>query len=354
ERRGGGRRRLTAAVTTGSPGFRHAARVGTAIALAMALATGLRLPYGYWLPITVTFCLRDSYGGTVERVVKRVGGATVGGTGAALALAVAPGQATLITLIFAGAALGFALSPVNHAYWVMFATPLAMLLIDFTQPLSWRAAALRIALTVAGGAIALAAARTLWPAGTLRLLPERLARLFHTHADLARTVAARFEGRPGVPAHQSLAEAASAAIEVEDSTLRLAQEPSPPDELLRRLRDTTATARRLRDYLRTLGALAKEEPVDAGPVPAILERVADHLDAPDDDDFELDDLLGELDDHLSGLCRRRRAQITDGAGVDTVTSLREALVEVAGARHALRALAVDAERLTEEGRALTS
>jgi uncharacterized membrane protein YccC len=347
----GGWRRLTAAVTTGSPGFRHAARVGTAIALAMALANGLRLPYGYWLPITVTFCLRDSYGGTVERVVKRVVGATVGGTGAALALAVAPEKATLIVLVFAGAALGFALSPVNHAYWVMFATPLAMLLIDFTQPLSWRAAAWRIALTVAGGALALAAARTLWPTGTLRLLPERLARLFHTHAELARTVAARFEGRPCAPAHQSLAEASSAAIEVEDSTLRLAQEPSPPGELLRRLRDTTTTARRLRDYLGTLGALAKEEPVDAGPVPVILERVADHLEAPEDD-FALDDLLGELDDHLSSLCRRRRAEIADGTRADTVTALREALVEVAGARHALHALAEDAKRLVEEGRTI--
>ncbi|GAB2802393.1 hypothetical protein GCM10027176_03660 [Actinoallomurus bryophytorum] len=347
ERRDGGRRRLTAAVMTGSPGFRHAARVGTAIALAMALDNGLRLPYGYWLPITVTFCLRDSYGGTVERVVKRVGGATVGGTVAALALAVAPEQATLIILVFVGAALGFALSPVNHAYWVMFATPLVMLLIDFTQQLSWRAATWRIGLTVAAGAMALAAARTLWPAGTRRLLPERLARLFHTHAELARTVAARFEGRPCAPVHQRLAEASSAAMEVEDSMLRLAQEPAPPGELLRRLRDTTAIARRLRDYLGTLGALAEEEPVDAGPVPAILERVADHLDAHGDDALELDDLLRELDDHLSSLCRRRRAEIAGGAGVDAVSSMRKALAEVAGARHALRALASDAERLTE-------
>jgi uncharacterized membrane protein YccC len=352
ERRGGGWSRLMAAVTTGSPGFRHAARVGTVTALSMALENGLRLPYGYWLPITATFCLRDSYGSTVERVVKRVGGATVGGTGAALALAVAPGQVTLIILVFVGAALGFALAPVNHAYWVIFATPLAMLLIDFTHQLSWRAAAWRIALTVAGGTIALAAARTLWPAGTLRLLPERLARLLHTHAELARAVAARFEGRPDAPVHQRLAEASSAAAEVEESVLRLAQEPAPPGELLRRLREATAIARRLRDYLGTLGALAKEEPVDAGPIPAILERVADHLDAPEKNDFELDDLLRELDDHLSALCRRRRAELADGAGADASTSLREALVEVAGARHALHALASDAERLTEEGRAL--
>ncbi|MFB9840580.1 FUSC family protein, partial [Actinoallomurus acaciae] len=158
-------------VTTGSPGLRHAARVGVAIVVAMALQSGLRQPYGYWLPITVMFCLRDSYGGTVERVVKRVGGATVGATGAAVALAIAPGEATLMVLVFAGAAIGFALQPVNHAWWITFATPLTMLLIDFTRPLTWQAAGWRIALTLAGAVLALAAARALWPTGALRTVP---------------------------------------------------------------------------------------------------------------------------------------------------------------------------------------
>lgn len=91
----------------------------------------------------------------------------------------------------------------------------------------------------------------------------------------------------------------------------------------------------------------------AGPIPAILRRVADHLDAEADTDaLDLDDLLGKLDEHLSRLCRRRRAEIAGGARIDAVTSLREALIEVAGARHAVRALAEDAHRLAEQGRAL--
>jgi uncharacterized membrane protein YccC len=355
-RSAGGWERFREAVATRSPGFRHAARVGTAIATAMALDTGLRLPHGHWLPITVMFCLRDSYGDTVERVVKRVGGAAVGGTVAALALAIAPGRATLLVLVFVGAMLGFALASVNHTYWVTFGTPMVMLLIDFTSPLAWRAAAWRVALTVAGGLIALVAARTLWPAGTRRLLPARLARLLRTHAATARALAARFDGDDGAPLDKRLRDAASAAVDVEDPILRLAREPAPPAELLHRLREATAVARRLRDYQRTLGALAEEAPDDVGPIPAILERVAHYLDSGADAllsgerqaaDLDLGDLLGEFDDHLSSLCEQRRARGPEA-------TLRTALIEAAGARHALRALTSDADLLRKESQRATA
>ena len=311
----------------------------------MAVQNGLRLVYGYWLPITVMFCLRDSYGCTVERVVKRVAGAAVGATGAAVALAVAPGRATLMVLVFAGAALGFALQPVNHAYWGAFATPLIMVLIDFTRPLTWQAAGWRIALTLAGAALALAAARVLWPSAVLRTVPDRLSRLLRTHAYLADAVAALFEGRPDAPVGDRLRDAASAVHEADEAAVRLAQEPSPPADALRRLREAITIARRLRDHLATLAALERD-PVSAGPIPAILRRVAAHLGAEAGGrELHLTGLLEELDDHLSALCRRRRAEIAGGAGIEAVTALREALVQVAGARYAVRALAEDAGRL---------
>ncbi|MFB9840582.1 hypothetical protein, partial [Actinoallomurus acaciae] len=61
-------------------------------------------------------------------------------------------------------------------------------------------------------------------------------------------------------------------------------------------------------------------------------------------DLDLGDLLEELDDHLSGLDRRRRDEMS-GVGTDAVTTLRRLLVQAAGARHAVRSLVADAERL---------
>ncbi|MFL6055854.1 MAG: FUSC family protein, partial [Actinoallomurus sp.] len=351
-RRAGGWARFAEAVRTRSPGFRHSTRMGVAIAIAMAASTWLRVPHGHWLTITVVASLRDSYGDTVTRVVKRIGGTAIGAIVAALALAIVPHQATLIVLIFVGAALGFTVRPVNHAHWMAFATPMIMLLVDYSTPMSWSAAAWRIGLTVAGGLLALAAARALWPAGTIGLLPTRLARLMRMHARLARAVAARFDGDADASIRRCMEDAAAAAADVDDSATRLGSEPAPPMDLVRRLRDVTALARRLRDDVQSLGALQQDR-ADAGPLPAILERVAHHLEEGADAlvsdegaaaELRLDDLLEEFDRHLAELTRRRRAELDDGVGTDALTTLRRSLVQVAAARHALRGLTSDAER----------
>ena len=352
ERPVGGWTRFREAVSTRSPGSRHAVRMGLGVAAAMALATGLKLTYGHWLTITVLLSLRDSYGDTVKRVVKRVGGTTVGAIVAALALAVAPGEVTLVVLIFIGALLGFTFRTANHAYWMMFGTPMIMLLVDFSNALSWSAAAWRIGLTLAGGLIALVAARVLWPAGTLRLVPGHLADLMRVHARLVRAVAARFDGDAEAPVLRRTEDASAAGAELEEAVRRLGREPSPPTELLVRLRAAGAAARSVRDDLKTLGTL--EDDLDPGPIGAILDRVADHLDARADalvsaqaeavGELELNDLLEDLDGHLSGLDRRRRDELS-GVGTEAVTTLRRLLVQAASARHAVRSLAADAGRL---------
>ncbi len=355
ERPAGVRTRLKEALSTRSPGFRHAVRVGVAVAPAMALGTGLRLPHGHWLTITVLLSLRDSYGDTVKRVIKRVGGTAVGAIVAALALAVAPGEGMLIALIFVGALLGFTFLPANHAYWMLFGTPMIMLLVDFSDALHWSAAAWRIGLTLAGGLFALACARVLWPAGTFRQVPGQFAELMRAHARLVRAVAARFDGDADAPIRRRTEEAAETGTELEESAARLGREPAPPEDLLRRLQATGAAARSVRDDLKLLGTLP-EDGLDAGPVCTILDRVADHLDARADaslsgpvGDLALDGLLEEFDDHLSGLDRRRRDELSDGVGTDAVTTLRRLLVQAASARHAVRSLAADAERLAAGG-----
>ena len=348
ERPTGGWSRLRDSVAIRSPGFRHAVRVGVAVAAAMALATGLKLPYGHWLTITVLLSLRDSYGDTVKRVIKRVGGTAVGAIVAALALAVAPGEATLVALIFVGAILGFTFRSVNHAYWMAFGTPMIMLLVDFSDALYWSAAAWRIGLTLAGGLFAVVVARVLWPAGTLRQIPGQLADLMRAHARLVRAVAARFDGDTEAPIRRRTEDAASAGDELEEAAQRLSREPTPPEELLLRIRAAASAARSVRDDLKLLATLPDEEDVDAGPVCAILDRVADHLDAaadePEAPELALGELLEEFDDHLSGLDRRRRDEL-DGIGSEAVTTLRRLLVRAASARHAVRSLVADADRL---------
>jgi uncharacterized membrane protein YccC len=127
--------RCVEAVRTRSPRFRHAARLGTALALTMTLALGLHLSHPHWLIVTVLFSLRDSYADTVRMVLQQAVGTMFGATAAAIALAFAPGRITLLSLIFISGALGFTLEPVNTGYRIAFGTPMTMLLIDFTASL---------------------------------------------------------------------------------------------------------------------------------------------------------------------------------------------------------------------------
>ena len=195
----------------------------------------------------------------------------------------------------------------------------------------------------------------LWPSGGRRLIPEQLAGLLRAHARLMRAVAARFDGESEAPIRKRTLDAAASVAELEETTKRLGREPSPPMDLLTRLRATDTAARDVRDDLRTLSTL--EEDLDAGPICAILDRIADHLDARADaltspgeetgadGDLDLGDLLEDLDDHLSSLDRRRRAELSGGVGTEAVTTLRRLLIQAAGARHAVRSLVTDARRL---------
>lgn len=335
--------RVRGAIVTRSPGLRHAARIGVATAISMALATGLHLKYGHWLTITVMISLRRSYGETVTRVVKRVGGTAIGGTVAALALAVAPGQITLITLMFCCGVTGFALRSKNYSYWMIFGTPMIMMLVDFAQPLDWTAAGERIALTLAGGTLALAAARLLWPAGGEARLPEALAGMLNAHAELARSGATT----------ELTEQADRAARDVSDLVTRLSHEPGAPLDKVNRIRTGLRAAARVRDDLTTVATLDDDD-ADSGPIPEILDRVAGHLDQgadallagePDDESLDLGDLLGDLDEHLSTLAKRRRSEIAEGVATDELTPLRRGLLQTAALRHALRALSSDADDL---------
>jgi uncharacterized membrane protein YccC len=293
--------------------------------------------------VPVLFTLRDSYGDTVSMVYQRTAGTVLGAIGAAVALTVAPGKPTLITLIVTGAAIGFTLKPSIPAYWYVFGTPMIMLLIDFTAPLSWVDALWRIGLTAGGGVLSVLAARLLWPTGTRRQVPGLVTRLLGTHAEVARTVAAQLDGDRETSIRSRIADAANAGADVEDAAVRLAREPAPPLDAIHGLTDTVALAARVRDHLRALDVFTGGGPRAVGPIPAVLERIADHLDA--GTALDAGDLLAELDDHLVWLTERRHAELDAGA-VDA-GDLRRSLVDVAGARYAVHALCSDADHLRE-------
>ncbi|MER6076373.1 FUSC family protein [Streptomyces sp. NPDC001817] len=147
--------RLRTAMTLSSSSYRHALRVTAVCAAVFILVTVMGLPHGEWATLAVLRVLRPQYGATLERAGQRIAGNLIGGTCAALLIAGVTDPAVLAVLLFAIISAGFTLRPVNYAFWVVFGTPLVLLIGDVAQPGDWASALERIAMTVLGSAAAL-------------------------------------------------------------------------------------------------------------------------------------------------------------------------------------------------------
>ncbi|MEU8377934.1 FUSC family protein [Streptosporangium sp. NPDC048865] len=333
----------------------HPVRVGLAVIAAMTLMVLVHEHYAKWFVVTVALSLRPAYRDTVERVLLRVLGTAVGAVAAAMVLASAPGHLYLTLFISVCAALGFGLRGSGYGYWAIFSTPLSLMLSDFSLPLDWGAAVARVGLTVAGGALALAFARLLWPRGHRARLTTGIGEMLDGHAALARSLIDRDPVRVSVLGTA----AADAAGRLADSLDLLDKEPggSAP----RRLRESLTAARRLRDNAFALLAVPPPEE-GAGPTVTILDLVADRLErvaeavrteeagVPPDD---LDAVLDEMGAHVDALAARRLDELAELAGLagphgdaaDRMTGLRRRIRHAAAAQPALRGLGAEAVRL---------
>ncbi len=332
---------------------RQALRAAVTILVAMIVWALMDIPHGHWLPLTTLLVLRGTYGETVRRIWQRIGGTLLGAVIAAVVLAAAPGQYWLVAVIFVLALFGFALTPVNYAFWILMNTPLMLLVVDFSEPVPWDTAMLRVGLTLLGAAIALAAARLLWPSAHLGRLPVSLARLCADHAEAIRSAE-----EPGEEAAAILTDklriAREAAGSVTTHINRMAQDPAPDTELITRLRDAVAAAHRIRDEVIAVAGMARSS---GGPIAGILEELAEHLaevaetlESAGGDSVppepELDGLFAEFDQRLSALARERRAEVASGVDMQDTTPLRRDLLSVAAVRHALRGLRGDVAELS--------
>ncbi|MER6944088.1 FUSC family protein [Nonomuraea sp. NPDC000554] len=322
---------------TGRQEPEHAGRLGLAVAVAMALMLGLHEHYGKWFVFTVLLGLRSTYGDTVYRVVLRVTGTVLGAVVAAVILVAVPGAYMIAITVLVFATFGYALREVSFAYWSVFATPLAMMLTDYSTRLDWRAAGFRILLTMGGGVLALVAARVLWPHGQSSRLRGLTADLLREHALLVRALAERDLG--GIPGR---ADAAGQAAERLGGALdKLEKEPGgrAPQEL----REAVTLARKLRDDAILLAAVLRGSAEGSDATAAVLDAVGDRLAAvaeavgddkppPHLDAFEAG--LAELAGEVSSLMQE--------AAAGESSAVRRELRHAVAAHPALKSLCADA------------
>ena len=156
---------LQANLTLRSATFRHAIRLGVALALATALYRLLPLPLerGYWIPVTTLLVLRSDFTTTFTRGLASMLGTMLGAVLAALLASIlAPTQGILVIVVAITAYLAFSVLLANYAIFSVFITMEVVFLLAFVIPQSSMTAAYRAIDTAIGGILALLI-YLLWP-----------------------------------------------------------------------------------------------------------------------------------------------------------------------------------------------
>ena len=153
---------LQANWTKDSVMMRHALRMGVVGALDIALMRLTHVRHGTWLAMTSIIVLQPYGSGTLRRSVERVGGTIAGGVLAAVLATAIRGPEGLIAAITVVSTLTLAAYAVNYAWYCFFLTP-TFVLMSMPYFRDWQFAGVRMANTVLGAVVAVAAMWLLWP-----------------------------------------------------------------------------------------------------------------------------------------------------------------------------------------------
>jgi hypothetical protein len=316
--------RLRAAMTLSSSTYRHALRVTAVCAAVFILVTVTGLPHGEWATLAVLRVLRPHYGTTLERAGQRIAGNLIGGTCAALLIAGVKDPAVVAVLLFAIISAGFALRPVNYAFWVFFGTPVVLLIGDVAQKDDWVSAFERIAMTVLGSAAALLGGYLLWPAWDHDRLTQHTAQATHA-ATTYLDAALHLLSDPEAPSTDRVRRSAEDALAKARATRQHAsREPGRTTEALA---DASTTLTALASLIEDIGVLTVHATPRAAVIPGLADyrmyaRAALTASQPDEQDAHTQAMTDTLDAmrlYLAQLHARRFDELPTHQNDDTRT-----------------------------------
>ena len=246
--------RLRAVLAPDSLILRFAVRVGLVVAAAVWLAEALELSHGHWVTITALVVLQPYTGLTTLRALQRGLGTILGAVLTAGLGALFHGPATILLLCFVFTGTAVAVMPISYAAFSVFVTPAFVLLAEVSTG-DWELAGVRVLNTLLGGALALLAARLVWPAPEWHRVPEHLAAAMRARRAYLRAVLALVTGEMKALSglREARADLARTSANAEESFQRLLGEHRGPVAELEPLMALLAESRRVNA---SLGALA--------------------------------------------------------------------------------------------------
>jgi uncharacterized membrane protein YccC len=173
--------------------FRHAVRVGVAVAIASVVGHRLALQ-PHWVTVTTIAVLQPYPGPTSTRAAERVLGTTLGCAVAAVITMTVHSPLVMAAVMFPLSVAAVATRPRSYRLFTFFLTPVFVLIAE-RHPGDWWTAAARAGDSVLGGLIALAAALVVLPSWERTRLPDALEKMITAATAYRDTVIANLDQR---------------------------------------------------------------------------------------------------------------------------------------------------------------
>jgi uncharacterized membrane protein YccC len=145
-----------------APVWRQALRVAVAVSISYTLGAWYDVSFSYWGTIATQVLMQPLGANTWLRIFERAAGSIVGGILTAILIARLSGPVEMLFFIAPLSAAVIALRLVNYGLFVLFVTPMFVLVSDFIHPASNLIAA-RAVNEVMGACIGLAGSLLFWP-----------------------------------------------------------------------------------------------------------------------------------------------------------------------------------------------
>ena len=235
--------------------IRYSLRVTVLTMLAVAVYLWFQIPRGYWIAFTAIVVLQPDYGSTREKAGQRILGTLAGAVLGSLLIWVKLPVALLLTLT---AVMAFCFSYfVKRRYGlaIFFVTLMLVLITDAATSVNLDFTVSRLLSSLAGGVLALVAAKFFWPSWEREQFPKLIATAVRANRAYLGIVAAhQAAGQPFTgPAIQRKREAERANSRAAASLQRLMGEPAGRQKDVERAAALTAYNQRITRTITVLG-----------------------------------------------------------------------------------------------------
>ena len=242
---------LRASLTPRSVAFRHAVRMAVCLSATLALSRLLKLPHGYWLPMTAAIVLRADFAATFNFGLLRVLGTVLGLVVTTLLLYISPAQPWAHLALMAALCMTFRyLAGAHYGIAVAALTGTVVILLSFEGVDSDAAVIDRVINTALGSGIALLA-YVAWPTWERTHARAALATMLDAYADYLRVLA----GSATRARSEIRSAARTARINAQASIERMRSEPATPPQLLALARKLLSNGNRLARTAMTMEAM---------------------------------------------------------------------------------------------------